>query len=66
MSRKHRAQSREVLPDPKFNDIVVTKFINGLMLDGKKSVAEKIFYGALDLRSKKRWAKKELKSSKKL
>ena len=48
MSRKHRAQSREVLPDPKFNDIVVTKFINGLMFGGKKSVAEKIFYGALD------------------
>ena len=48
MSRKHRAQAREVLPDPKFNDIVVTKFINGLMYGGKKSVAEKIFYGALD------------------
>jgi len=49
MSRKHRAQVREVLPDPKFNDIVVTKFINALMLDGKKSTAEKIFYGALDV-----------------
>ena len=48
MSRKHRAQSREVLPDPRHNDIVVTKFINGLMFGGKKSVAEKIFYGALD------------------
>jgi len=49
MSRKHRAQAREVLPDPKFNDIVVTKFINALMLDGKKSTAEKIFYGALEI-----------------
>ena len=48
MSRKHRAQTREVLPDQQFDDIVVTKFINGLMIGGKKSVAEKIFYGALD------------------
>jgi small subunit ribosomal protein S7 len=47
MSRKHKAQQREVLPDPVHNDIVVTKFINGLMIGGKKSVAEKIFYGAL-------------------
>jgi small subunit ribosomal protein S7 len=47
MSRKHRAEVREVLPDPKFNDIVVTKFINAFMLDGKKATAEKIFYGAL-------------------
>jgi len=48
MSRKHRAQVRDVLPDPKFNDIVVTKFINAIMLDGKKSTAEKIFYAALE------------------
>jgi small subunit ribosomal protein S7 len=48
MSRKHRAQVREVLPDPRFDDIVVTKFINALMIGGKKSVAEKIFYGALE------------------
>lgn len=47
MSRKHRSKSREVLPDPRFNDIVVTKFVNAIMLDGKKAVAEKIFYGAL-------------------
>ncbi len=53
MSRKHRAQVREVLPDPQFNDIVVTKFINALMLDGKKSTAEKIFYGALELAESK-------------
>jgi small subunit ribosomal protein S7 len=49
MSRKHRAPVREVLPDPMHNDIVVTKFINGIMLSGKKSVAEKIFYGALKI-----------------
>lgn len=48
MSRKHRATPRQVLPDPKHDDIVVTKFINGLMIGGKKAVAEKIFYGALD------------------
>lgn len=48
MSRKNRAQVREVLPDPRFDDIVVTKFINALMIGGKKSIAEKIFYGALE------------------
>lgn len=53
MSRKHRAKPRVVLPDPMYNDIVVTKFINGLMSDGKKSVAEKIFYGALSIVEKK-------------
>jgi len=41
MSRKHRAQPREVLPDPRYNDIVVTKFINALMIGGKKSTAER-------------------------
>ena len=54
MSRKHRAQQREVLPDPRFQDIVVTKFINALMIGGKKAVAEKIFYGALE-KLKKNW-----------
>lgn len=49
MSRRHRAEKREVLPDPKFNDVVLTKFMNNLMLDGKKSVAERIVYGALDI-----------------
>lgn len=49
MSRKHRAPVREVLPDPRFNDIVVTKFINSLMFDGKRSIAEKIFYEALTI-----------------
>ncbi|MFZ8934348.1 MAG: 30S ribosomal protein S7 [Bacteriovoracaceae bacterium] len=53
MSRKHRAQTREVLPDPRYQDIVVTKFINSLMIGGKKSTAEKIFYGALEELEKK-------------
>jgi small subunit ribosomal protein S7 len=53
MSRKHRAQVREVLPDPRFDDIVVTKFVNGIMYSGKKSVAQNIFYGALDIVEKK-------------
>ena len=48
MSRRHRAEKREVLPDPKFGDIVLTKFMNSLMLAGKKSVAEIIVYGAFD------------------
>ena len=49
MSRKGPARKREVLPDPKFKEEVVTKFINSLQMHGKKSVAEGIFYGALDL-----------------
>ena len=49
MSRRHRAEKRKVLPDPKFGDEVLTKFMNCLMLDGKKSVAESIVYGALDI-----------------
>ena len=53
MSRKHRATPREVLPDPRYNDIVVTNFINALMYDGKKSQSEKIVYGAFDLAEKK-------------
>ncbi len=48
MSRRHRAEKRQVLPDPKYLDTVVAKFINSLMLDGKRSKAEKIFYGAMD------------------
>jgi small subunit ribosomal protein S7 len=47
MSRRHSAEKREVLPDAKFGDRVLTKFMNNLMLDGKKSVAESIVYGAL-------------------
>ncbi len=48
MSRRHRAEKREVNPDPKFGDVVLSKFMNSIMLDGKKSVAERIVYGALD------------------
>ena len=49
MARRRVAEKREVLPDPKFHDITVTKFINALMVCGKKSMAERIFYGALDV-----------------
>ena len=48
MSRRRRAEKREILPDPKFKDLVLSKFINNLMLDGKKSVSEKIVYGSFD------------------
>jgi small subunit ribosomal protein S7 len=48
MSRRHKAERREVNPDPKFNDLVVSKFMNSIMREGKKSVAERIVYGALD------------------
>jgi small subunit ribosomal protein S7 len=47
MSRRHRAERREVLPDPKFGDLVITKFMNSVMVEGKKSVAERIVYGAI-------------------
>jgi small subunit ribosomal protein S7 len=49
MPRKRKAVVREVLPDPKFNDVVVSKFMNCLMKQGKKSVAENIVYGAFDI-----------------
>tara|TARA_B100001750_G_scaffold247390_1_gene272976 strand:+ start:3929 stop:4447 length:519 start_codon:yes stop_codon:yes gene_type:complete len=49
MSRRHRAEKREILPDPQFNDVVLSKFMNNIMYDGKKSVAESIVYGALDI-----------------
>jgi small subunit ribosomal protein S7 len=48
MSRRRRPEKREILPDPRFGDIVLSKFMNSVMLDGKKSVAEGIVYGALD------------------
>ena len=48
MSRRHAAEKREILPDAKYGDKVLTKFMNNLMIDGKKSVAEKIVYNALD------------------
>ena len=49
MSRRRRPEKREILPDPKFGDQILSKFMNNLMLDGKKSVAEKIVYGAMDV-----------------
>ena len=48
MSRRHRAEKREVNPDPKFHDLVLSKFMNAIMRAGKKSTAEGIVYGALD------------------
>ena len=57
MSRRHRAEKRQVLPDPKFKDIIITKFMNQIMQDGKKSTAERIVYGAFDLVEEK--AKKD-------
>jgi small subunit ribosomal protein S7 len=48
MSRRHSAEKRQVNPDPKFNDIVLTKFMNAVMEQGKKSTAERIVYGALE------------------
>src|ERR1700744_1529511 len=48
MSRRRRPEKREILPDPKFGDIVLSKFMNSVMLDGKKSVAEGILYSALE------------------
>ena len=53
MSRRHAAEKRKVLPDPKYGDLVITRLMNRLMLDGKKSVAEKIVYGAFDDMEKK-------------
>ena len=53
MSRKHQAPVREVLPDPRYGDILITKVINSLMYDGKKSTSESNFYQALDLVEKK-------------
>ena len=49
MPRRRRPQKRVILPDPKYKDMIVAKFINGLMYDGKKSVAEKLFYAAMDI-----------------
>ncbi|KTQ96712.1 30S ribosomal protein S7 [Aureimonas ureilytica] len=53
MSRRHSAEKREINPDPKFGDLVVTKFMNAVMYDGKKSVAERIVYGAFDVMGEK-------------
>lgn len=53
MARKGFNRRREVLPDPKFNDVVVTKFVNTILREGKRSTAEAIFYGSIDLLSEK-------------
>ena len=47
--RKSRAKNRKTIPDPKYGDVLVSKFVNTLMVDGKKSLAYKIFYGAMDI-----------------
>jgi len=49
MSRRHRAEKREIIPDPKYKNEVVTKFMNSVMHEGKKSVAEAIVYGAMGI-----------------
>ncbi len=48
MSRRHRAEKRDIIPDPKYGDTVLTKFMNSLMFEGKKSSAERIVYSALE------------------
>ena len=53
MSRRRKADKRDIIPDPKFGDVVLTKFMNSIMQQGKKSVAERIVYGALDQMEKK-------------
>ncbi|KQP52496.1 30S ribosomal protein S7 [Methylobacterium sp. Leaf399] len=49
MSRRHSAEKREIIPDAKYGDIVLTKFMNSIMYEGKKSIAEGIVYGAFDI-----------------
>ncbi len=53
MPRRKRATKRKVLPDPKYKSILVTKFINGLLKDGKRSISEKSFYKAMDIANEK-------------
>ena len=53
MGRKKFVRKREILPDPKFNDVMVTRFVNNMMYDGKKSIAYAIFYDAVELVEKK-------------
>ena len=53
MSRRHSAEKREVIPDAKFGDFIVAKFMNSIMYDGKKSAAEAIVYGAFDIMQQK-------------
>ena len=49
MSRRHSAEKREIIPDPKYGDVVLPKFMNSIMYEGKKSTAERIVYGAFDI-----------------
>jgi len=63
--RKSRPKKRIILPDPKFNDVLVTKFVNNLMLQGKKSIAFKIFYDAMDIVKEKMKDENELEVWKK-
>jgi len=51
--RRTKAKKKEILPDPKYREVVVTKFVNNLMLDGKKSIAYNTFYDAIDIVAKK-------------
>ena len=60
MSRRRKADKRDIIPDPKFNDRVLSRFINIVMYDGKKSTAEKIVYKALDIASSKLKVKNSL------
>ena len=60
MSRRRAAEKRTVIPDHKFKDVVLTKFMNRIMIDGKKSASEKIVYGAFDILSKKKQIKVQL------
>ena len=60
--RKSKPKKRILLPDPKFNDVLVTRFVNDLMVDGKKSIAFRIFYDAIDIVDEK-MAKKEEKQA---
>jgi len=53
MSRRRAAEKRTILPDHKFKDLIIARFMNRIMLDGKKSISEKIVYGAFDIVSKK-------------
>ena len=62
--RKRAAKKRVLLPDPKFNDQLVTRFVNNLMWDGKKSVAFKVFYDALDIVEQKKQDEEKTSSNK--
>ena len=53
MSRRRKQLERVILPDPKYKNVILSKFINSVMMEGKKSLSEKIVYGALDIIAKK-------------